>query len=280
MNQQTNPPIFSAKNFTWKDGRLWFDAGVKLFKQVKNYWYMLCFILAVLMMMAANISVTFVGFLMVFISPIITVVMMGLCHHMNNESKSSVSSLWAEILTQINLYFVLGIYAMLLSLFFQQVHFQLLAAFNLPAELTETMVQNMSGKESFLRAMLNLVTNLPVALAMAFAPALIMFKHTLPHQAIKFSVLGVLRAWKPFVALGLLFILLFFGVMILATLIISIVMAVMGPASQVMINVIVLFFAITIAGIGLCAQYQAFIEIFKIEKDQTNQDGTEIYTEI
>ena len=280
MNQPLKPPSFSAKTFTWKDGKLWFDSGVTLFKQVKNYWYLLCMMLAVVMMLSANISLAFVGLLMVFVSPLITAFIMNLCHNIKQQAMFTFSSLWTEILSQINLLLLLGVYAILLSLLFQQAHLQLLAVFQLPVELTETMLKNISGKESLLRALLNLVTNLPVAFAMAFAPALILFNHLQPHTAIKFSVLGVLKAWKAFAALALLFTLMFFGVVMLATLIISIIMAVFGPASQVMINVIILFFAITIAGIGLCAQYQAFVEIFNINNEPPANHGTEIYTEI
>lgn len=280
MKQQLNDPVLSDKAFTWRDGKLWFDAGVKLFKQVKNHWYILCMVLAVVMVLFANISVTFVGFLMVFVSPFVTAFVMNTCQNVEQQQTFTFVSLWSRIFENIQAFLLLGLYAFLLSLFFQQVHIQLLAMFQLPVELTESMMKNMSGRESLLRALLNLVTNLPVALAMAFAPALILFHSAQPHKAVKFSVLGVLKAWKAFTALALLFILMFFGIVMLATLMISIIMAVLGPASQVMINAIVLFFVITVAGIGLCAQYQAFVEIFNTDREPTDNHGTEIYTEI
>lgn len=280
MSRQLKDPTFSDKVFTWKDGKLWFDSGIKLFKQIKNYWYLLCFVLALVMMLSANISITLAGILTVFISPLITAFVMSLCQSINDKTVFTFSSIGSSLLMQLNSFLLLGVYAVLISLLFQQVHIQLLVMFQLPAELTESMMENMSGKESVLRAILNLVTNLPVALAMAFAPALLLFNHSPPHTAIKYSVIGVLKTWKPFVALALLFILMFFAAVMLAVLLISIIMAVLGPASQVMINVIVLLFVVTIAGIGLCAQYQAFIEVFNIQKDDSNIDAAEIYTEI
>jgi len=280
MSQQITPPTFSDKIFTWKDGKLWFDSGISLFKQIKNYWYILCLLLTVVMMLSANISTAFVGIMAVLISPLITAVVMSLCHNTQNNTAYTFSSLKSVLIPNLQSFLLLGGYAVLLSLFFQQVHLQLLAVFQLPAELTETMVANMSGKESLFRALLNLITNIPLALAMAFAPALVLFTQTQPHTAIKFSVLGVLKSWKAFIALTLLFMMMFFGVVMLAMLLISIIMAVLGPASQLMINVIVLFFIITIAGIGLCAQYQALIEIFNIQQDQDDNEGGEIYTEI
>ena len=79
--------------------------------------------------------------------------------------------------------------------------------------------------------------------------------------------------------LTLLFMLVFFGVVLMASFVVAIVMAVMGPGSQILINLIVLFFAITVAGIGLCAQFQAYTEVFQQDADIDTVE-TEIYTEI
>ncbi len=277
MNQE---PIYTNKIFTWKDGKSWFDSGVNLFKKIKNLWYMLCFFLAIILMVSSEVSTTFVGFIMVFVSPIVTAFVMKACQLTAYNEPFKFSVVWSAVLNQLNGLLLLGVYAVLLSVFFQQAHIQLLTLFQLPLEVTEAMMKTMTGKELFVRALLNLATNLPVALAMAFAPPLIMFFETPPHIGIKHSVLGVIRAWKAFITLALLFMLMFFGLVVLATLVVSIITVVMGPASQVLTNVILLFFVVTIAGVGLCAQYQAFIEIFDIKENPVEDHGTEIYTEI
>jgi len=277
MTNKTNP--FNNKNFTWSDGRRWFDQGLILFKKNKNTWYLACFSVAVLMMLVANVSLQLVTFLMVFVSPVLTAFMMNACQ----KSHKQQPLVWGELLSDLskksNVLLVLGAMALLISVFFHYVHIQLLMLFQLPVEITQDMVENMSGQEAFVRAVLNLLTSVPVALALAFSPALVMLKSHTAIEAIKLSFIGVTKAWKAFLVLTLLFILLFFAVLLLVSFVFSILMAVLGPSNQVVMNMILVFFVITVAGIGLCAQYQAFIEIFNNETDKTKEDSA-FYTEI
>lgn len=283
MTQFNKTPIFSAKKFTWRDGKEWFDAGVLIFKQVKNHWYLACFALVFLLALMSNISAELVAVLAVIISPLITAYMMNCCRHATQEQALTFAQLWQPILTNISGLLVLGLISAGLSVLFHYIHLQILIAFDLPVVLTEEMALNLSGKESLFRALLNLLTNIPVALALAFSPALIIFNKTIPTQAIKFSAHGVIRSWKAFVALVLLFLLLFFGIVLFASLLMAILQAVLGTSSQLLMMVIVLFFVITAGGIGLGAQYQAYVDIFQNDTDQMNDKeghGTEIYTEI
>ncbi len=280
MNQIPEKIKFNDKVFSWRDGRHWFDVGVELFKQVKNQWYLACLMLGVLLALVANIQMQLVAVLVVFVSPIMTAFVMQACCQSKKDQVLSFGQLWQTILLSFNGLLALGVLSAVLSVVFHYIHLQLLAWFDLPVEVTEEMIKNMSGKESLLRAWLNLMTNLPIALALAFSPALVLFNQAPIITAVKHSVLGVVRSWKAFVVLMLLFLLVFFGVVLLASLIISIVTAVMGPSNQLLVNLIIMFFVITAAGIGLCAQYQAYREIFVTDNDSNEEDGSEIYAEI
>ena len=278
MNDSNHPQL-ADKTFTWRDGRHWFDEGIVLFKQVKNYWYLNCMLLAVLIALVANLSMSLVPVVVIFASPLITAFIMNACHKAANNQVLNFASLWQNIVRHINAFMLLGVISALLSVIFQYLHIQLLQLFNLPIEISEEMVANMTGGEAMLRAVLNIATNLPIALALAFSPALILFKQTKPIEAVKSSVLGVIKSWKAFLTMMLLFMLLFFGVVILASLVVAIVMAVIGPGNQLLINIIVLFFAVTAAGIGLCAQYQAYMEVFQ-QDNKVDENDSEFYAEI
>lgn len=280
-----NKPLFNAKDFTWRDGKDWFDAGVLLFKQVKNHWYMACLLLVLLLALMSNVSQDLVAILVVFSSPLITAYMMNCCQLAKKQQALSWTGLWQPVFSKLNHFLILGAVTAILSLLFNYIHTQVLVAFDLPVILTEEMVKNLSGKESIFRALLNLMTNIPIALALAFSPALILFNNTLPVSAIKYSALGVIRSWKAFVSLVLLFLLLFFGIVLFASLMMAILQAVLGSVSQFLMTFVVLFFVITAGGIGLGAQYQAYTEIYVNTDDTgdgTDKDdhGTEIYTEI
>lgn len=279
MNQNNSALIFNTKTFSWRDGKRWFDGGVELFKQAKNYWYLLCLMVGLLMLLVGQLSGVLMAVVVIFVSPLVTAFMMKLCHVIAAKQSVIVSQIWQLIMSHKSAFLILGGLSALLSLIFQQIHIQLLVLAGLPLELTEELVKQMSGKEVLLRALINIATNLPVALALSFSPALILFNQTVPLTAMKQSVFGVLKAWKAFVVLVLLFMLMFFGVMVLASIVMAILSAVLGANSHGLIQMIVLFFALTVAGIGLCAQYHAFIDIFQIKSAEENLD-TEIYTEI
>jgi hypothetical protein len=277
-------PRLTDKIFTWKDGRHWFDVGIFLFKQVKNYWYISCLLLGVLIVLLSQLSASLVPVVMIFASPIITAFIMNACDKTINKQVLVFSALWQKIVANINAFMLLGVISALLSVIAHYAHIQLLHFFNLPVDITAELAKTMTGGEAMLRTVLNLVTNLPIVLALAFSPALILFQNTKPFTAVKSSVEGVIKSWKAFVTLMLLFMLVFFGIVLLASFVIAIVMTVLGPSSQMLVNAIIVFFAVTAAGIGLCAQYQAFTEVYENgdSDDGTGliQNDTEIYTEI
>lgn len=273
-------PEFSDKTFSWRDGKRWFDSGINYFKQVKNYWYLNCLWLAVVVTLLSNIALELVSIVVIFASPVITAFIMHACDKAAKNQMTSFVICWQLTMKYFQPLMLLGLLSAVFSVISYYVHIQLLHVFNLPVELTESMASQMSGKEAILRAVLNIVTNLPIAMALAFSPALILFKQSKPLLAIKFSVLAVLKAWRSFVILMLLFIMVFIGIVVLASLIVAVVMAVMGPSSQFLTGAIIMFFVVTVAGIGLCAQYQAFTEIFWDNSDEIESDQVEIYTEI
>lgn len=279
--KQSEPNIsFSPKSFTWQDGKNWFNQGIVLFKLVKNMWYVSCLVLGVLFLLLASVALPLVAVLVIFASPMVTAFIMNCCQAVRLGRPLQITMLWQDVFKQLNYFLLLGLISALLSLVMQQVHVFLLSAYGLPVELTEEMAMSMTGKEALLRVFFNLLTNLPVALALAFSPALILFKQAHPVNSIKFSVLAVLRSWKAFIAMVLLIVLVFFGALILASFIGSVVMMVMGNAGQMMANVLVLFFAFTVTGIGLCSQYQAFTELFADDEEEPESKDTEIFAEI
>lgn len=274
-----NQPQLSDKIFTWRDGKHWFDVAINLFKQVKNYWYLSCLLLAVLIALISNLAAGLVPVVVIFASPIMTAFVMNACHQAVNKQMLSFASLWQSIINNLSAFMLLGVISAIFSVIAHYLHLQLLQIFNLPAELTEQMVSSMTGREAILRGLLSLLTNLPIALALAFSPALILFKKNQPLAAVKHSMLGVIKSWKAFMTLTLLFMLVFFGVVLLASFVVAVVVTVMGPGSQILINLIVLFFAITVAGMGLCAQFQAYTEVFQQDTD-VDAVKTEVYAEI
>ncbi len=271
---------FSNKIINWRQGKQWFDQGVHNFKTLKNYWYIVCLVFALLLMLVTQLAPSALPLLVVFLSPIMTAFMMGLCQQLAAKQPNNTGATLNAIQVKLGDFLVLGIISALLSLLFQQLHLQLLNILGLPVELTEAMIQNMTGKEAFVRAVLNLLANLPVAMALAFSPALMLFKNLKPFAAVKLSFIGVLKGWKGFFVLMLLFMLVLMAVVVLASLVLTIVMAFMGTASGTLVNVIAFFFVLTVAGIGICAQYQAYRDIYQTETLDEGTDGTEIYTEI
>jgi hypothetical protein len=278
MNQPSQQ--FTNKELSWRHGKQWFDQGVFDFKSLKSYWYFACLVLGLLMMFIGQFTPKLMPFTMIFISPLFTAFMMSLCKSQNAGQAIKVPSVISSIQLKLSDFFILGVISAALGLLAQQIHLQLLHFLGLPVELTEEMVKNMTGKEAFVRSMLNMVTNLPVAMALAFSPALILFNNSKPIKAITNSFLGVIKGWKGFVVIVLLFFLLFMAVVICASLILTLVAAMTGGASNLIVNVIIFFFVLTIAGIGICTQYQAFCDIFHQKTPDEDDDGTEIYTEI
>ncbi len=272
-------PVFSEKEFTWRDGKHWFDAGILFFKAVKSYWYLNCLILGGLMVLISSFSITLTTIMMVFASPLVTAIMMKACADASDKKILSYYKLWQQVFNKLNALLLLGLITAVFSVISQYIHIHLLGLFALPVELTEDMMKNMTGKEVILRGILNIMTNLPIALALVFSPALIIFKSHQPIQAIQHSFLGFIKSWKAFLTLMLLFLLMFFGVVLLASFVISLIVTVMGAGSEILVNMVVLFFIVTAAGIGLCAQFQAYREVFQ-QVEEVNKSGSEIYAEI
>lgn len=279
---QTAPKNISiaSKTFSWKDGINWFTQGIELFKQVKNIWYVNCLLLAILLGLVAGASATLAMLVMIFVSPMLTAFMMHCCAQARKNQGLSLASGWQAVFSELNYFMLLGLISSVLMLVMQQIYLQLMALSNLPVELTQEMAQQMSVREALLRVLFNLMTNLPVAMALAFSPALLLFKRAHPWQAIKSSVAAVLHSWKAFLLMVLLIVLVLFGALVLASVVTSMFMTVLGTASQFIINLLVLFFAFTITGIGLCCQYQAYTELFDQNSEESEDNGTEIYTEI
>lgn len=278
MNQQSNIKITQNK-FTWQNGKNWFVKGVDTFKQVKNNWYLSCIILALILALLSNVSIMLVAIVLIFASPMITAFIMNCCYQVKQQNQLNFMQLWQGVFQRINGFIMLGLISAALSLIMQQIFLQLMSVLNLPVELTQEMIENMTGREAFIRAVLNLLTNMPVALALAFSPALILFNNDHPIKAIKFSYLGVAYAWKAFISFVLLVVLLFFGIILMASVITSVFVVVFGGTGQFMLNLLVLFFAFTITGIVLCGQYHAYTEIYESESKEDDEQS-EIYAEI
>ncbi|MFC3193767.1 BPSS1780 family membrane protein [Marinicella sediminis] len=276
--QSAHPLSINQQTFNWKNGRQWFDQGVMTFKKIKSYWYLACLLLLVMATLVMQFLPVLVFVVMLVFSPLLTAFIMALCQQSKNQQGVNLAAARADVLKVFNQLVVLGVLTALLSVLFQLIHNQLLLLLGLPVEVTEQMVQTMPGKEAFVRVMVALLTNLPVALAMAFAPVLVLYHAQLPWKAMQWSVAGVLSAWRAFLALTVMFILMTFAVIVLASLMISLLMMVMGTASAMVVNLVIMFAMVTLLGVGLCAQYHAYLDIYIATNEPT--DGTEIYTEI
>lgn len=271
-----NTPKFSPQRFTWKHGKGWFDAGIKLFKVVKNQWYLACIALGLMLMLIGGNNPQLMSVVMVFVAPVLTAYMMNCCRLAGQVDQLSVAA-WPAVGQKLMPLLVLGVCSGLLSVLLNYVHDQVLLAYHLPVVLTEEMVKDMSGRESLFRALLSLVTQIPVVMVMAFAPALILFQDTWPLKAMQCSARAVLRTWQAFVALTVLFMLLFFAIMMAASL-----LTLTGGIPVMLIYVVVLFLLVSAGGMGLGAQYQAYTEIFLDDQESPKgpDDGTEVYAEI
>lgn len=278
MNLPTQP--FSNKLISWRHGKQWFDQGIMDFKALKSYWYFACLLLGLLMMLVGQFAPKLLPIVMVFISPLFTAFMMNLCRAKHDGKALDIPDILSKLQYKINGFLLLGVISAVLSLLFEQIHLQIQLMLGLSGELTQEMVENMTGKEAFVRSILNLLTNLPVAMALAFSPALICFNNSKPIRAIIDSFLGVVRGWKGFVVMVLMFILMFMAVVVFASLILTMITALTGAVSGFVVNLIIFFFVLTAAGIGISAQYQAFCDIYHQDSPSEENDGTEIYTEI
>jgi hypothetical protein len=274
-------PNNKTQTFTWKNGRQWFEQGVMTFKAIKAYWYMATLALMMVAAVLMNLAPVVVSLIMIILSPVLTAFIMVLCQQLNTQQPLSAAVAWSAVTGTMNNLLLLGVLAALLSVVFQLIHNQLILLLGLPLEVTEEMVQQMTGKEAMTRVLVAMLTNLPVALALAFSPILVLLQGQLPWAAMRQSVAAVLTAWRAFLALTVMFILLTFGIIVLASLMISILLMVMGGASALIINLIIMFGMITLLGVGLCAQFHAYLELFTGPGEAGDSaDGTEIYTEI
>ena len=269
LNQKHNQTLKSA---TWKQGKHWFDDGLKLFNEIKNHWFLLCFTLAALLFLLSHISLNLVSFLMLFVSPVFTALVLMICQQFRKSQPISVASAAQQVMTQLNSLLALGVITVLLGLLLQQMNLQILYLMGLPVEVTKSMLENMSNQEVFTRSIVNFLSNLPLALALAFSPALIVFNRHRPLQAVWLSVKATIKAWKAFVVLSLLFILTVFGVLLLSSLVFAVLTTVIGAASQFILSLMVLILIAVIAGLGLCAQYMAYLDIFMPENEEENND--------
>lgn len=281
MSVNPQEPPLKQSGFNWKNGRQWFEQGVMTFKAIKFHWYLACLGLMMLAAFLMQLAPLVVSLVMIILSPVLTAFIMSLCQQLNARQQPAAGQAWAAVIAVINHLLVLGVLAAVLSVLFQLIHNQLLALLGLPLEVTEEMVQEMTGKEALVRVLVAMLTNLPVALALAFSPVLVLLHQLLPWAAMRLSVQAVLSAWRAFLALTVMFVLLTFAIIVLASLMISVLMVVTGGASALIINLIILFGMITLLGVGLCAQFHAYLALFNPADDSgENPDGTEIYTEI
>ncbi|MCB1582754.1 MAG: BPSS1780 family membrane protein [Marinicella sp.] len=265
-------PNHSHKPITWKHGKQWLEHGLITFKAVKMFWYFICFVLAILMSSVELLAPSLVPLLVVFTSPFVAALMMAFCQKQQQGSNINPAEIGQMIYSNSSSLMILGLLGVVLSLFFQYLHDQLLIFWGLPTELTQTIIKNMAAKEALIRTILNIFTNLPLAVAFTFSPALILFNQIQPFTAIQSSFSGVMYSWKAFVVLMLLFILVFMVILLFAGFVISTMMMVFGAASNVFIEIMVFFFILTFAGIAMSAQYHAYIDIYGINQQDDNPD--------
>ena len=279
QNPQPKQPI------TWSLGKQWLSQGIRLFQQMQKHWYATLLFIGLGVMLLSILSAQVALMALMLSMPVMTAWYYLLCRQSQLTDDSSPdggrlwSQCWSLLMIRFNWLLLLGVLAVIINYAMHAVQIMLLESLQLPP-LTEEAVAQLSLSEAMLRIGVNLLTGLPVALLMAFSPALVMFNHDNPVQAMIRSVKTVMYAWQPILSLTLWLMLLAMAVVFLMSLVLSLLASAFGMGVA---NVLLLLFMGVMMGVVFSANYVTFDALYPARQDKDNdteQPQESMYKEI
>ena len=167
-------------------------------------------------------------------------------------------------MSRFNLLLLLGVLAVILNYAMHAVQLMLLESFQLPP-LTEETAAQINLSEALLRLFINLATGLPVAILMAFSPALVMFNQDTPIQAMIRSVKTVMFAWQAILSLTLWLMLLAMAAAFIVSLLVGLLAGAFGIG---VVNVFMLLFMGVMMGVVFSANYVSYDALYPLNDDK------------
>ncbi len=272
----------------WSLGKRWLLQSIALFQVMQKQWYSTIMVVGFTVLFLSMVSGEFALLLLMLCMPMVTAWFYIHCRHRQfyfNEGQwlprhppLAWSLVWQQLKTRFNDLLVLGLIAVVINYAMYFVQLGLMNLWQL-APLTQELVQQMTIQEAFLRMFINLLTGLPLALLMAFSPALIMFNNNNPFNAMILSVKTVLTAWKPLLSLTIWMFLLMLAASFIVGVINTLLTAFFGGGAG---SVIMLLFIFIMMGFVFSVNFVSYDALFPNDSEPgtTADDNQTVYTEI
>lgn len=258
---------------TWSTGKQWLMQSIKLFQQMQKHWYATLLILGLAVMMLSMMSVQVALMFLMLVMPVITAWYYLLCRRIqtNPQQTQVPGQLWLHcrnlLLTRLNALLILGVLAVALNYAMHAVQLMLLEAMQLPV-LTQETAAEITFSEALLRLLVSVLSGLPVALLMAFSPALVIFNDDSPIQAMIRSVKTVFFAWQAILSLTLWLMMLSMAAAFILSLVVGLLAGAFGMGIA---NVLILLFMGVMMGVVFSANYVTYDALYPPKNG--HQDG-------
>lgn len=272
----------------WSLGRRWLQQSIALFQVMQKQWYGTVMLAGFGLLILSMVSAQFALLLLMLCMPLITAWFYIHCRHrqlyfsqgqwLTRHSALAWPLAWQQLKSRFNALLTLGLVAVIINYGMYYVQTGLMNLWQL-APLTEELAQQLTLQEAFLRMFINVLTGLPLALLMAFSPALIMFNNNSPFSAMILSVKAVITAWKPLLSLFIWVFLLLMAVSFVVGVVNALLASIFGAGVT---GVIMLLFVMIMMGFVFSTNYISYMSLFPDESDNESSDDESqpIYAEI
>lgn len=263
----------------WSLGKRWLLQSIGLFQVMQKQWYATVMLVGFSVLLLSMISPQFALMLLMLCMPLITAWFYIHCRHrqfhfsqgqwLTRHPALAWPLAWQQLKIRFNALLSLGLVAVVINYGMYYVQEGLMNLWQI-APLTQELAQQLTLQEAFLRMFINVLTGLPLALLMAFSPALIMFNNNTPFKAMILSVKTVLMAWKPLLSLFIWVFILLMAVSFIVGIVNALLAAVFGVGVT---GVIMLLFLMVMMGFVFSTNYISYIELFPDEADNEPTDA-------
>ena len=269
--QQPQP----KQTLSWSLGKQWLSQGIQLFQKMQKHWYATLLLVIITVMLISILSTQVAMMALMLAMPLMTAWYYLLCRQVqSNPQQGQMSSqLWSRcgslLLKRFNVLLLLGVLAVILNYAMHALQLMLLESLQLPP-LTQETAAEVSLSEALTRLTVNVMTGLPVALLMAFSPALVVFNEDTPVQAMIRSVKTVIFAWRPILSLTLWLMLLAMAAAFIVSLVMGLLAGVFGMG---VVNVVMLLFMGVMMGVVFSANYVTYDALYPVKHDNNNDSN-------
>lgn len=247
-------PRISAASVPARDGYDWVRLSIRLFRL---QWLRYCALAALFTLISQITGALTGGLLAFFLKPILSVGFLAAAWHHERGETPEVKHLFAGFRSNVGALLPLGLFylfglliAVTVAAYASGMDLRLLmeaqTAQTPPTIDRETLAQFM---------MFTMLAMLPINAALWFAPALIVFADAGPFSALKESFV----AWTRNIFAVIVFSIAFFGVILIAVLVVAPLLLIFGGALQ---NVIVMIAVVPVIAIYMISDYVSYRRVF------------------